>query len=430
MRQYLTAAAIAAVAIAHPRPGAAQDPAFETPGVRQYVSEVLSLNAAISARRSSLGAAVERIQPAGALPDPSVTAGIVSVPVPSFDFDAEAMTQIHLGLQQTFPFPGKRDASTALARADSAIFSADLDRVQVDFAAAAARAFFDLAYARTTDAIWRDRLQVAQVAVSVAESRYRAGDVPQTDVLRARLDRSRVEERLDGVVALVTAASARANALRGGVGNDLSPGLLVDDEGAPPFTPRAAAVPDLDEAIARLPRTNPTMRLLRRRAERAERAVRVFQIAGRPDVSASVGTGIRVGGREPFLTAVVGIPVPLWSGRKQDPATRASALESEAARRELADLQAVTEAQVRAAHAELASATVRIDRTVSEILPLAEAASVSALSRYRVGDADFTTVLETQDDLYGARLSLARLIAGYGARRAELAALIGEEWYR
>jgi len=430
MERYLTAAVIAAASIAQPHLAVAQDPALEIPGIREYVSEVLSLNSAIAARRFTLGAATERIQPAGALPDPSVTAGIVSVPVPSFDFDAEAMTQLHLGLHQTFPFPGKRDASTALARADSAVFGADLDRVETDYTVAAARAFFELAYVRTADAVWRDRLRVAEIGISVAESRYGAGDVPQTDVLRARLDRSRVEERLDEVAALVTATTVRADALRGGTGLPLSPILLVDGGGAPAFTLQAAALPDLDAAVVRLPDTSPAMRLARRRAEQADRAVRVLQIAGRPDFSTTLGTGFRFGGREPFLTAVVGIPVSLWSGRKQEPATRASALEAEASRRELEDLHARTEAQVRAAYAQLASTRVRIDRNVSEILPLADAASTSALSRYRVGDGDFTTVLETQDDLYGARLSLARLIAEYGARRAALAAVIGEEWYR
>ena len=88
------------------------------------------------------------------------------------------------------------------------------------------------------------------------------------------------------------------------------------------------------------------------------------------------------------------------------------------------------EAKLRAAHADLEATRLRVERTITAILPLAEAASESALQRYRVGEADFTTVLETQDDLYTAHLKLARLLASYGARRAEVATLLGEEWYR
>jgi outer membrane protein TolC len=68
--------------------------------------------------------------------------------------------------------------------------------------------------------------------------------------------------------------------------------------------------------------------------------------------------------------------------------------------------------------------------TTDEIIPLAEAASASVLQRYQVGALDFTAVLDAQDDLFRARLNLARLIADYGTARAGLAALVGEEWYR
>ncbi|MGH7700940.1 MAG: TolC family protein, partial [Gemmatimonadales bacterium] len=80
--------------------------------------------------------------------------------------------------------------------------------------------------------------------------------------------------------------------------------------------------------------------------------------------------------------------------------------------------------------AELRALGGRIAVTRDEILPLARAASVSALQRYRVGAVEFTAVLDTQDGLFRAQLELARLIADYGTARANLAARVGEEWYR
>jgi outer membrane protein TolC len=43
---------------------------------------------------------------------------------------------------------------------------------------------------------------------------------------------------------------------------------------------------------------------------------------------------------------------------------------------------------------------------------------------------EFSAVLDAQVDLFRAQLRLARLIADYGAGWGDLAALIGEEWYR
>ncbi len=283
MGRYLIVVATTAAIVALPHKMMAQTPALQTPGVRDYVSEVIRLNAAVQARRLNLGAATERIEPAGALPDPNVVAGVMSVPMPSFDFAAEAMTQLHLGLQQTFPFPGKRTAATELARADSDVSGADLNQMETDLSASAAAAYFELAYARTAAAVWGARLRVAGQAVAVAESRYGAGEVPQIDPLRARLELSWLEEHLDQIDASILGAGARADALRGGRGEALAVILLVDANGAPAFHPSDETLPDLEDSIGRLERQNSAMLAARTRVGRAQRAVRVFDLAGRPD---------------------------------------------------------------------------------------------------------------------------------------------------
>ena len=164
--------------------------------------------------------------------------------------------------------------------------------------------------------------------------------------------------------------------------------------------------------------------------ERAARRATVFEIAGRPDYVPSLQTGIRLGGREPFLTARVGIPLPLWSGRKQTPLAQTAIMDLTAAEEEYADLSALLIAEVRARLADLEASQLRAQRITAEIVPLATAASASALQRYRAGEVDFTSVLETQDELYRVQLDLARVVSRFGTQRADLAAMTGEEWYR
>ena len=45
----------------------------------------------------------------------------------------------------------------------------------------------------------------------------------------------------------------------------------------------------------------------------------------------SLQSGIRFGGREPFFTASIGIPLALWSGRKQTPLANAAIMDLTAA---------------------------------------------------------------------------------------------------
>jgi outer membrane protein TolC len=185
-----------------------------------------------------------------------------------------------------------------------------------------------------------------------------------------------------------------------------------------------------ERLIVQLTQRNPGLRVATATVTRAERNARVFDVAGRPDFTVALESGIRFGGREPLTTALVGISVPLWSGRKQAPAARAAHYDAAAAQQEYDDLLARLTGELQDRLAKLVALQARTGQIADEIIPLAGAASTSALQRYQVGAVEFTTVLDTQDDIFDAQLRLARLIAEYGAARAYLAALVGEEWYR
>lgn len=422
---------VAAALLVLPRVGRAQAPLLADSALRAYVGEVLAKNAGYKAAAAQVAAAAERISPAGALPDPMLTAGAMSVPAPSFDLGAEDMTQVPtIMLQQHFPFPGKQGAQAAVARADSVVADAGYDNVEATLAAAAAHWYYTLAYARSALDVWRGRTALANQAIAVSQVRYETGAAAQTDLLRARLRRAELDEQRRRLEADREGALARVDALRGGPGGAVT-------------TPQLAArkLPELlqlytellppDSLLARqLTMRNPALRAAAAEVNRAQRTRRVFEIAGRPDFTVGVQGGFRSQGREPFLTALVGVSVPLWAARKQSPAARAAGLEAEAAQQRYDDFVARVTGELRAVTADLRALQERIRQTADEILPLAEAASASALQHYQVGAVEFTAVLDAQDDLFNAQLKLARLIADYGSARAKLAALVGEEWYQ
>lgn len=412
-------------------PAAAQQASpLEHPALREYVAQVLARNGALAAASSDLQATVERIAPAGALPDPILSFGMMSVPVPSFDFDEEAMTQLPIGLRQVFPFPGKQGARAAVARGDSAVAASGVEMTTNVLAAQAAAAFFELAYASTALEVWRHRVELADQALRTARTRYETGQVPQTDLLRAETRRARLAEEGHRFTAEVEAAAARADAFRGGPGDSIRvPGLARPDSVVLP-----AALRDTlggREQLAQILHTsNPLLRQAAAQVDRARASARVFAIAARPDFAIGLQTGIRLGGREPFLTAIVGVSVPLWAGRKQSPAARAAALEVRSGEQRYDDLRVRLEAALEARVARLTGLRERIEEVSERVLPLAEAASFSALRSYGVGVVELTAALETQDELFQVELDLARLLADYGAQRAALSALLGEEWYR
>ena len=428
--QQLSIAGSAAFVITagHPSPGFAQSAVFEAPGLRAYVEQVLARNAGLRAAEARLGAAERRIPPAGALPDPMVTLGAMSVPVSSFDVDREAMTQFPVMVQQRFPFPGKQGASTAVARADSTVADGRRGMVEAELVAGAVRAYYGLANFRTTLEVWRGRVALADQAIAVAQVRYETGAAPQTDLLRARLRRAELDEQRRQLVAAVAASEARLDALRGGPEETVFTPMPLSTTAVPGL--RGDSVPRDSLLRQLLAERSPALRTAAAEVQRAERTARVFAIAGRPDFTVGLQAAPRFGGREPFVSALVGISVPLYAGRKQGPAVDAARLDAVAADQRYDDLAVRLTAEVEAVAADLEALRLRVLQTADEIVPLAEAASASALQRYQVGALEFSAVLDAQDDLFRAQLRLARLIADYGAAWGDLAALIGQEWYR
>lgn len=409
---------------------AAQSVSYEAPGLRAYVREVLNRNSGYRAATDQLAATTEEIPPAGALPDPMVTLGVMSVPIPSFDFPREPMTQIPVMVQQRFPFPGKQGASTAVARADSAVSDEMRGMARATLAVTAAQAYYDLAYARTALTVWAQRLQLAEQAVRASQARYETGVAPQTDLLRAQLRRLVLAQDQWQLDAGIVAALARVDALRGGPSDSLPTPLLITPQGRPGFPVAVDTLPSDTVLTRQLGEQSPALRVANAQVERADRRARLFDIAARPDFTLSVQYGERFAGREPFLTTLIGLSIPIWGGRKQGPAARAARLGSDADRHHRDDLLAQLTGDLRSRAAEIHALQEQIGQTADDILPLAEATTASALQRYEVGAVEFTTVLDTQDELFRAQLRLARLIADYGAARARLAALVGEEWYQ
>lgn len=405
-------------------------PALDDPGLHRYVEEVLTRNTALAAARLDLRAAGERIAPAGALPDPVVGFGMQAVPVPSFDFEREAMTQLPIGIRQDFPFPGKQGARTDVARRDSSVRAGETGRLEAVLAAQGAGAFFALAYADAAVEIWHSRIELAARAVATARARYETGAAPQADLLRAELQRAGLVEAALGLAAEAEEARARIDALRAGPGDAVQTPILTDPESSQVLAVVGDTIPGIVGLRERLILGNPELRVGRARVEGARAQARVFAIAARPDFFLSLQNGVRFGGRQPFLTATAGLSVPIWASRKQKPAARAAAFAEEAEQARYEDRRARLEGELQALVARLGARRARVRQLRDEVLPLAEAASESALASYATGASDLTAVLEAQDDLFEARLQLARLVTDFSAERAALSALLGEEWYR
>jgi len=177
-------------------------------GVAQSDDNTLSLGEAVEAaqlndpwlvgNRHSQDAIESMSVAAGTLPDPKVSLGLANVPVDTFDFNQEPMTQFKLGVTQMFP----RGDSLAVKRKQLEAIGSEYPYLRLDRKAkivvTVSQLWMDTYNAQESiELIENDRPLFEQLA-DVAEASYSStfGKTRQQDIIRAQLELTRLDDRL------------------------------------------------------------------------------------------------------------------------------------------------------------------------------------------------------------------------------------------
>src|SRR2546427_5818901 len=181
-----------ALVIAGAGPAQAQDsaPVAGDSGLRSLVAEALARNPTVAQRQAAVRAATLRIRPAGSLPDPMLTVGVVDLVLPHFEFNQSDFTEADVELSQEIPWPGTLGARSGVMRAAAAGARAEESTVRRELTTAMAAAYYRLRYAVSALETLRHQRELLEAAVQLSMTRYATGAAPQSDPLQAKLARS------------------------------------------------------------------------------------------------------------------------------------------------------------------------------------------------------------------------------------------------
>ena len=404
-------------------PAAAQvAPAGDTTLAR-ITAEAIVANPSLDASRAMARAADARVRPAGALPDPMVSAGVMDLALPRFAFRESDFTEVDLELSQEFPWPGTLGARTQAARAEARARDADVGARRREVTVRVAELYYRLRYVVTARTTLQQQRGLLAAAVEISTTRYATASAPQSDPLQARVAVARLEADDADLAEQEATLRAQLTALR----NVRGPESLVVE----PIRPEAVAL-ERHEGLApgggALDSLSMHPRLVAKRAalEAAERAVRVEQLGARPDFSITARYGARPLDSD-FFSAFVGIRLPLWAGRKQHRLADAARADADAARAALAEERAALDADLATALAGITSGETRLRLLTTQVIPAAEATVEAVLRSYRVGQAPFLNVLAAEDSLYRAQLDAAMVAAEHLTHLVMLEQLLRRE---
>ncbi len=428
--QLVLVAALAGAAAPALAQGAAPwaSPVAGDSALQALVAEALERNPTVAQRQAAVRAATLRIRPAGTLPDPMLSVGVMDFVLPGFQFNRSDFTEVDAELMQEMPWPGTLGARSGVVRAAAAGARAEEGVVRREVTTAMAAAYYRLRYAVTALATLRRQRQLLEAAVQLSTTRYATGTAPQSDPLQAKLARDRLQSEEFALESERVAALAAVNALRNRPPGDSLPVTPID-----PAVVRAGLtlLPPPDSLVAAALAVHPRLAARRAGVAQATQSIRVERLAARPDFTLSARYGYRpvIGGVNlpDFFSAFIGLRLPIWAWRKQNRLADAARADSSAAAAELRAAELQLSRDVTDTAARVRAAQQRLVLLVDGVVPTARGTVESVLRSYQVGRTEFLTLLSVEDAWYRAELEAAAVAADYQTQLVMLRELTAGE---
>jgi outer membrane protein, heavy metal efflux system len=373
----------------------------------RLTAEAIAANPSLEASRAMARGAASRIRPAGALPDPVLSVGVMNLVLPRFAFRESDFTEVDLEISQELPWPGTLGARMQVARAEARRAGANVAARRREIVVRTAELYYRLRYVLTARATLQRQRRLLTTAVEVATARYATTSAPQSDPLQARVAVARLNAEDADLAEQQARVGAELKAIRNVRGSERVTIELIKPESIP--VTLHGGQRDVPLMMDSLPE-HPRLTARRAAVEAADRTVRAEQLSARPDFNITTRYGARPLGSD-FFSAFVGIRLPLWAGRKQSRQADAARADAEAARGDLAAETAALEADLQTARAAVASGEIRLQLLTSQVIPSAWATIEAVLRSYRVGQAPFLNVLAAEDSFYRAELEAAMVAA-------------------
>jgi len=385
-----------------------------------YLEYAALNNPALEAAFYRWKAAVERAAQVRSLPDPKFT-------YTYFIREIETRTgpqRQRFGLAQMFPWFG-----TLELRGDVAVEAANAERQRYESAKLrlfyqVKELYYEYYYLARAVAVTEEMVQLLTNLETVAEARYKAGQAPYAELIKAQVERDRLEDRLQTLRDMRRPVISKLNAAMG---------LRQDtDLPWPTEIPEEPVSFTDDQIFTWLAENNPELKAGDAAAAKEYAETDLARKSYYPDFTLGVTymeTGssrmpdTRDSGEDP-VAVTLSVNVPLWRD-KYAAAVREARARHDVAKNERVNLENVLVAEVQTVLYKFRDAERKIDLYRDSLVPKALRSLNATEQAYRAGQSAFFDVIEAEQTLLEFRLAYERALTDRDQRLAELEMLIG-----
>ncbi len=390
--------------------------------VESLLSLALARNPEYASMRHEAKAAMERIVPAGALPDPKFQMelrDLTRMGTQDPTLDPRQVGNTRYQFTQDIPWFGKRDLKREVAELEAQSARGRVLGVWNDIAAKIKTTYAQLYYLDRNEHLTKEILDLIARLEEIAQTRYADGLSSQQDVLRAQVEQTSMRNELIDLETERHHLNTRMNA------------LLARPSTAPLAEPeKLRALPSpatLEyEALEERVRThNPQLASEENLTKAAEKRQSLAYKNRYPDFTFGVSPiQYQNSFKEWELMVQVNIPLQQSSRRAQEREAEAM-LSAARSRWEAATNQVLSDLSENISAIEAARKTDAL--LTNRWLPQAELTLQAALAGYETGKVDFATVLDAERQIRQTKQNKIKVQAEGQSRLAEVERILGED---
>jgi cobalt-zinc-cadmium efflux system outer membrane protein len=394
-------------------------------GLETLITEAVANNPELKAAQERVDALGERPSQEASLDNPRMGLALMNLPVNTFSFDQEPMTQKQVTVMQRLPFPGKLPLKREIAGKDVDIAREQYLEKRNELIEQVKVTYRNLLLINKTIAVTEDNRDLLRQFVKTAETRYAVGIGIQQDVLKARVELSKMidmlitqQEKKDSLIARLNSLLYRPP------DTEVKEIEGLDMESLTP-TQFAYGVAELEKIALE---NRPVLIGAKRMTEKSQLAVRLARKNYYPDFDVGVSYGQREN-RPDFVSGFVTVSIPLWHRTKEDRRVAEESANVRQAEEQYNSMKNEIFFRLKDAVLKIRKYNDKIDLFKTGLIPQGRAALESAISGYSVNKVDFITLINNQITLYNYQIEYYRILTDYENTLAGIEAMVGERLF-
>ncbi|HEY3432585.1 MAG TPA: TolC family protein [Rhodocyclaceae bacterium] len=390
------------------------------------VESLLSLarerNPEYAGMRYEADAAVERVTPAGALPDPRLRMELMDVTKggqqnPTLNPSGVGSTRYTL--MQEIPWFGKRDLKREIAELEAEGAKGRATGTWSDISSRIKVAYAQLFYLHRNERLTREVLDLMVRLEKIAQVRYAGGLAAQQDAIRAQTEQTGMRSELVALENERRQVEVRLNTL---LARPAQAPLAQPEKLRPLPAPVKLDFTTLED---RARAHNPLLFSEESKVKSAEKSRDLTYKNRYPDFTVGVVPNqFQNSVKQWDLMMEMNIPLQQSSRRSQERESEAM-LSAAQARREAVANQVLSELSESLAGIDAARRTEAL--ATDSLLPQAELTFQAALAGYETGKVDFATLLDAQRQIRQAKQNQIKARAEGQVRLADIERILGED---